>query len=57
VVDDGVGFTATARERSRKDGHMGLSLIEELAAQQGASVAVGSTPGDGTRFSLEVPRR
>jgi len=57
VVDDGVGFAATARDRSRKDGHMGLSLIEELAAQHGASVTVRSTPGDGTSFSLEVPRR
>ncbi len=57
VVDDGVGFTAAARDRSREDGHMGLALLEELAGQEGASVAVRSAPGNGTRFALEVPRR
>jgi signal transduction histidine kinase len=57
IEDDGVGFTAATRARSREDGHMGLSLIEELAAQEGATVTIGSTPGDGTHFVLEVTSR
>lgn len=57
VVDDGVGFTETTRDRSREDGHMGLLLLGELAVQAGASLDVRSTPGAGTSFVLEVPRR
>jgi len=57
VVDDGVGFTDAARDRSREDGHMGLSLLGELAAQAGGSLDVHSTPGTGTSVVLEVPRR
>jgi signal transduction histidine kinase len=55
VVDDGAGFTVTQRERSRAEGHVGLSLLEELAARQGGRLDVSSTPGVGTSFVLEVP--
>jgi two-component system, NarL family, sensor kinase len=55
VVDDGVGFTAAERERSRAEGHVGLSLLEELASRMGGRLAVVSTPGAGTSFELEVP--
>ena len=55
VVDDGAGFTAAQRERSRADGHVGLSLLEELAAQRGGRLDVASAPGAGTSFVLEVP--
>ena len=57
VVDDGVGFTEAQRGERRDDGHVGLSLLEELAARAGAAVEVRSTPGAGTTFALEVPRR
>ena len=57
VVDDGVGFSEAQRERRRDEGHVGLSLLEELAARAGATLVVGSTPGAGTTFALEVPRR
>lgn len=57
VVDDGVGFTEARRSARRDDGHVGLSLLEELAARAGAAVEVRSTPGAGTTFALEVPRR
>jgi signal transduction histidine kinase len=57
VDDDGVGFTTEEREHRRDDGHVGLSLLEELAAHAGAVVEVQSTPGAGTTFALEVPRR
>jgi signal transduction histidine kinase len=55
VVDDGVGFTAEERERRRAVGHVGLSLVEELAARAGGRVEVRSAPGAGTTFTLEVP--
>ena len=57
VVDDGVGFTEAQRSERRDDGHVGLSLLEELAVRAGAAVEVRSTPGAGTTFALEVPRR
>jgi two-component system, NarL family, sensor kinase len=55
VVDDGAGFTAAQREQSRAEGHVGLALLEELAARQGGHLDVGSAPGAGTTFVLEVP--
>jgi len=55
VEDDGAGFTEDERERSRADGHLGLSLLEDLAAREGGRLDVRSVPGDGTRFRLEVP--
>ena len=57
VVDDGVGFTTERRAERRDDGHVGLSLLEELAARADADVEVRSAPGAGTTFALEVPRR
>jgi signal transduction histidine kinase len=55
VVDDGVGFGAGDRERRREEGHVGLSLLEELATRAGGRLAVRSAPGDGTTFELELP--
>jgi signal transduction histidine kinase len=55
VADDGRGFTLDERARSSEDGHLGLSLLEELAAQAGGRLLVRSAPGDGTRLELEVP--
>ncbi len=57
VADDGIGFTPERRAERRDDGHVGLSLLEELAARAGGEVEVRSTPGAGTTFALEVPRR
>lgn len=57
VVDDGVGFSAAERARRRDEGHVGLSLLEELAERAGATLVVRSSPGTGTTFALEVPRR
>ena len=55
VDDDGVGFTPDRRERSRAAGHVGLSLLEELAARMNGTLEVQSSPGAGTSFVLEVP--
>ena len=57
VADDGRGFTPEERERRLEEGHLGLSLVEELARQAGGSLAISSARGDGTRVELEVPAR
>lgn len=55
VTDDGKGFSPAERASSQEGGHMGLTLIEELAEHAGGSVAIQSVPGSGTTFTLEVP--
>lgn len=55
VVDDGAGFTPEQRDASRSEGHVGLSLLEELATRAGGRFVVNSRPGDGTSLVLEVP--
>lgn len=57
VADDGRGFALETRERRREEGHLGLSLVEELAQQAGGSLAIDSREGAGTRVRLEVPLR
>jgi signal transduction histidine kinase len=47
IADDGIGFDlATARER----GGVGLSAMEERAAELGGRLTVESAPGSGTRI-------
>jgi len=55
VADDGGGFTQEAWERRREEGHVGLSLLEDLAARADGRLEIESSPGAGTRFVLEVP--
>lgn len=57
VADDGRGFAPETRERRRAEGHLGLSLVEELADQAGGRLTVDSSEGQGTRVRLEVPLR
>lgn len=56
VVDDGRGFDAALRERRVAEGHVGLSLMEELARQSGGTLEITSSER-GTRIQLEVPSR
>jgi len=55
VTDDGRGFDADERARAEAAGHVGLRLLEGLAAQAGGALTVDSTPGTGTTVTLEVP--
>jgi two-component system NarL family sensor kinase len=57
VSDDGRGFDSGMRERRLAEGHLGLSLVEELARQSGGSLEVTSSEGAGTQVELEVPAR
>ena len=56
ITDDGIGFdlgTALSRPDS---GHLGLSVLADLAAAAGATLAVRTAPGAGTSLRLEVPQ-
>ena len=55
IADDGRGFAPGELEQRRRDGHVGLALVEELAAHAGGSLTIDSGPGRGTRLTLEVP--
>lgn len=55
VSDDGAGLVPGERERRRAEGHVGLSLLEELAASVGGTLELRSAPGRGTTFTFEVP--
>lgn len=57
VSDDGTGFDQETRSSRAKEGHMGLSLLTDLALLSGAALAVESAPGAGTTVTLEVPVR
>ena len=57
VLDDGRGFDPERRERRLAEGHLGLSLVEELARDSGGSLTISSSVGAGTRVELEVPSR
>ena len=52
VADDGVGFDPSTAGR---EGHFGLSLIDDLARKAGAELAVRSAPGAGTTWRLSIP--
>ncbi len=55
VADDGRGFDPAVRAQRLAEGHLGLSLVEELARQSGGSLEIVSSDGGGTRVELEVP--
>jgi signal transduction histidine kinase len=55
VEDDGRGFDPAEAERRRRSGHLGLSLLTDLATGVGGELELESRPGKGTRVRLEVP--
>ena len=57
IRDDGRGFSVDEVERRQREGHVGLSLLEEHAAEVHGRLTVHSTPGEGTTVRLEVPVR
>lgn len=56
VRDDGVGFDAEVAARGEQ-GHLGLAILRDLAAEGGGDLQVQSTPGHGTTLTLELPTR
>lgn len=57
ISDDGSGFDPAIREQRLAEGHLGLSLVEELVRQSGGSLEISSSEGAGTKIALEVPSR
>jgi two-component system NarL family sensor kinase len=57
IADDGRGFQPEQRERRLEEGHLGLSLVEELARQSGGNLTISSAEGAGTRVELVVSAR
>jgi signal transduction histidine kinase len=55
VEDDGRGVDPATRERRREEGHVGLVLVEDLAAHLEGQARLRSSPGQGTVLEVEVP--
>jgi signal transduction histidine kinase len=51
VIDDGVGFDASARQ----PGHLGLRTMAHRMEQLGGSLLVDAAPGRGTRITATIP--
>jgi signal transduction histidine kinase len=56
VADDGIGFDLAEALGSPRSGHLGLSVLTDLAEAGGATLEVRTAPGAGTHVRLEVPR-
>jgi signal transduction histidine kinase len=57
VQDDGHGFEASRLEQSGQRKGLGLIGMRERALQLSGMVSVQSTPGEGTRVSIDLPAR
>jgi two-component system NarL family sensor kinase len=57
VVDDGRGIDEQQRASKEHDGHVGLTLLAELAAEMRGTLTVATRVEGGTRLTLEVPER
>ena len=57
VSDDGRGFNAEERARRVDEGHLGLSLLEELVRQAGGDDRDPLGRRQGNHVELEVPAR
>jgi two-component system, NarL family, sensor kinase len=55
VEDDGVGFSSENGGAAREDGHIGMSLLRDLAGDTGGTLVVDSVEGRGTKMRMEVP--
>lgn len=55
VRDDGTGFDPTVVTRARRTGHLGTTLLREVAEDTGGSLRLRTAPGAGTTWELEVP--
>ena len=52
VADDGIGFDLAANET--RDGHFGIRGMRERARRLGASLAIITSPGEGTRIVVDL---
>ena len=57
VTDDGAGLDEGRLERARDEGHVGLSILMDLARSAGGALRVARGDRGGTVVTMEVPRR
>lgn len=57
VDDDGRGIDEEQRAAREHSGHVGLTLLAELAGEMDGSCTIQPRPEGGTRLTLEVPER
>jgi two-component system sensor histidine kinase UhpB len=57
IEDDGIGFDATELSRSAPRRGLGLLGIRERVAQLQGTLRLESSPGKGTRLTVELPAR
>jgi two-component system NarL family sensor kinase len=55
IADDGAGFDVAEALANPPEGHLGMRLLADAAAEAGATLSVASAPAHGTRWRLEVP--
>jgi len=55
VTDDGVGFSPEEALARRREGHMGLHLLQDLVADAGASIEIESRVKEGTTVRVRAP--
>ncbi len=55
VADDGVGFDPARAVDDGRPGHLGTTLLREIAEDTGGSLALETSPGAGTTWQLTVP--
>ena len=57
IADDGAGFNAAAVLDSPPEGHLGLRVLRDQAAEAHGRLEVTTAPGRGTRWSLALFNR
>jgi signal transduction histidine kinase len=57
IIDDGAGFDPAPVLGKPADGHFGLRILTDVAANAGADLLLATAPGAGCRWRLEVPDR
>ena len=55
ISDDGTGFDPAPVLGNPEDGHFGLRILTDMAADAGADLLLATAPAAGCRWRLEVP--
>jgi signal transduction histidine kinase len=65
ISDDGIGMDTETREKiftlffsskGKKGTGLGLFISDRIIKQHGGTIAVSSTPGKGSKFSIKIPK-
>ena len=55
VADDGTGFDPALLDAPSRPGHLGTTLLREVAEDTGGALELRTAPGAGTTWQLTVP--